>query len=151
MTLLNQRELKRHEVAAFCLLGIAGLLWATGYWFRAGGRWVPEYPHAMLGIAAVALFTSLVWRILAFAQTLWRHTDPKYRPLGMLGYLAGYTLCIMLGAAWLIHEQRHLADIAWMREQSASLVVLYAILAIMLPWAAAFSMWILFKARHEAP
>ncbi len=150
MTILSNRELKRHEYLAFGLLGVALLLWAIGAWFRARDLWVPEYPHAMIGLAAVMLFTSLAWRFLAFAQRLWRHRASSRLPAGMLAYLAGYTLCMILSAAWLIYERRQLAEIAWMREQGVAVIVLYAFLAVSLPWATAFSMWTLVNARHTA-
>ncbi len=150
MTILSNRELKRHEYLAFGLLGVALFLWTIGAWFRAHDRWVPEYPHAMIGVAAVTLFTSLVWRFLAFTQQLLKHRAISRLRERMFTYLGAYTFCILVSATWLIYEQRHLAEIAWMREQGVSVIVLYAILAVTLPWAITVSMWTLFNTRRHS-
>ncbi len=148
MTNLSSRELKRHQHFASALLVIALMLWAIGAWCRAADRWIPEYAHALIGLAAVALFTSLTWRLLAFAQTLWNTGKHAGLTSSIVKYLIGYSLCILAGAIWLIYEQRQLPDIAWMAEQSASWIVFAAFLAILFPWTLILGALSIFGTEH---
>ncbi len=136
MTVLSQRELKRHELMALVMLLGGMVIWAIAAVVRARQAWIAEYTHAMIGVAVVMVFTSLVWRSLAYAQPFRQPTDKIERLRRMQAYLGCYALVIVMAAAWLIFEQRRLPETAWMRDQHASVVVLYALLAIALPWVA---------------
>ncbi len=139
MTKFTDRELKRHEYLAGALLILALVLWSIAVWFRTRGLWVPEYPHTMLGLAAVLLFTSLLWRGLSFAHAFRHDVSAGNFVLRMLCYLAVYALCVIIGAVWLIYEQRNLPEIAWLHDHNASTIALYALLALILPYILTFA------------
>jgi hypothetical protein len=137
MTILNDRDLKRHELMAGGLLAPVVILGAVAAAVRARGGWIPEYPQAMMAMAVVLLFSSLTWRVLAFGQALWRRAPMGNGYSRMLVYLAAYSLCVALGAGWLLFEKQRVPDLAWGRDQAASLLVLYAVLVILVPWVGA--------------
>lgn len=132
--MLNERELLRHERLTWALLFGGLVLWAVGAGLRMRQAWVPEYPHAMIGLAAVMVFSALVWRYLAFFQPLWSGLAAGNQFARMARFLSVYSLAVVVGVAWLGHEKRNLPDIAWMREHGTATLVMYGLLFLIVPW-----------------
>ncbi len=153
MTVFNERELRRHEYLALALLMVALVLGAAAIWLRARQVWIPEYPHTMLGLAVVMLYTSLVWRHLVFFSIRQQGISGARGFHRMILYLALYSLCVICGVTWLLYERQRLPTIAWMRDRTVSVILLYAMLAMFLPWALTFAAQTLLKKRppHRNP
>jgi len=128
------KELRRFEIAAWALLGVAAGLWVGGGAARAARVGIAEYLTCLMGVAGVLACTAMTVRVLVLIRGL----------IGPSGFRPGRDLYLFLFAfdamavgalVWLMIERERVPDLALLRPAAATApAVLLTLILASVPW-----------------